>query len=66
MCVLEADQERVWDYDVCERCGDFATHRLYWGEELLHHYCCGCMNIVEGEHEALLLEVAAICATLAS
>jgi hypothetical protein len=37
----EHEHEVSWDYDECDRegCGEFATHRMYVGDEVVAHYC---------------------------
>lgn len=61
------NHEWAVDYDTCDRCADFATHRLYWGDELMHQYCSLCLGVAQNEHEELWREIVdtaamAICA----
>jgi len=49
--------EYTWQYHLCEICGDFATHELWWGNELLHRYCTPCSNEKAAETDRFWREI---------
>lgn len=53
-----ATPEITWEWDDCELCGSPATHRQYWGEELLHQYCEEHYHAVANAIDLFWLDVA--------